>query len=226
MDDRSSDDTLQIANGYSLRDPRISVIQLDKNSGGPARPRNVGISHARGEWIAFLDSDDIWHPRKLEIQLQQMRDADYSFSCTGLLDFRTEADIKFGEFAKTNTNVIGAFRQRLRSSIPNSSVILRAEIARRFPLDERKEFRAVEDYHCWLRILNIGIKCLRIEAPLLHYRLSETQISSGKLSQLRKVFRVHSELPFSSRWNWVFAPLFTATHAIGAIYNRVIWGRM
>lgn len=226
VDDQSKDDTLQIANHYSSKDSRIRVIQLEKNSGGPARPRNVGISQARGEWIAFLDSDDIWHPRKLEIQIEHMRKTGFDFSCTGLINFELEEDIKFNEFAMFETQIIRAFRQRVRSAIPNSSVIMRTEIARRFPLDERMELRAVEDYHCWLRILESGINCLRIEAPLLLYRVSDAQISSGKFSQMRKVFRVHSELPFSNRWNWLYAPLFTLTHVVGAIYDRVLRRRM
>lgn len=226
VDDRSKDDTLEIAKYYSSKDSRICVTQLEKNSGGPARPRNVGISQARGEWIAFLDSDDIWHPRKLEIQIEQMRKMRFDFSCTGLLNFKTEEDIKFNEFDMLDVHVIRAFRQRLRTAIPNSSVIMRTEIALRFPLDERIELRAVEDYHCWLRILESGVDCLRIEAPLLHYRVSDTQISSGKFSQMRKVFRVHRELPFSSHWNRFYAPLFTLTHVIGAIYDRVLRKRM
>jgi len=226
VDDQSKDDTLQIANHYSSEDSRFRVIQLDKNSGGPARPRNVGISQARGEWIAFLDSDDIWHPQKLEIQIEHMRKEGFDFSCTGLLNFKMEEDIKFNEFAVVETHVIRAFRQRVRSAIPNSSVVMRTEIARRFTLDERMELRAVEDYHCWLRILESGINCLRIEAPLLLYRVSDTQISSGKFSQMRKVFRVHSELPFSGRWNWFYAPLFTLTHVFGAIYDRALRRRM
>lgn len=226
VDDQSKDNTLQVATAYSSKDSRIRVIQLEKNSGGPARPRNVGISHARGEWIAFLDSDDVWHPRKLELQIKHMREEGFEFSCTGLLNFKTDEEIEFSELTVFETHIIRAFRQRVRTAIPNSSVIMRTEIALRFPLDERIELRAVEDYHCWLRILENGVDCLRIEAPLLHYRVSDTQISSGKFSQMRKVFRVHRELPFSSRWNRFYAPLFTLTHVIGAIYDRVLRRRM
>ena len=50
----------------AINDSRIKVISLEKNSGGPAHPRNVGIENAKGEYVALLDADDIWHNEKLE----------------------------------------------------------------------------------------------------------------------------------------------------------------
>ncbi len=66
VDDASDDDTAQVIE--RLRDPRVRLVRLPKH-GGAARARNVGIAQARGEWIAFLDSDDEWLPEKLERQL-------------------------------------------------------------------------------------------------------------------------------------------------------------
>jgi len=69
IDDASDDNTAQLLDMWSARDARIRTFQLEENSGGAAKPKNVGLAHARGEFIAVLDSDDEWMPTKLEKQL-------------------------------------------------------------------------------------------------------------------------------------------------------------
>ena len=68
VDDASPDGTLALAESYAARDPRVRVI-AQKENGGVSRARNRGVREARGEWIAFLDSDDLWMPEKLERQM-------------------------------------------------------------------------------------------------------------------------------------------------------------
>jgi glycosyltransferase involved in cell wall biosynthesis len=66
VDDGSNDGSVDELHGY---DERLRLILLDSNSGSPAVPRNIGVSKASGEWIAFLDSDDVWHRDKVSCQL-------------------------------------------------------------------------------------------------------------------------------------------------------------
>ena len=68
LDDGSKDNTLQVIEEFSKNDSRIKTLPNGKNMGVSAT-RNRGIELASGEWIAFLDSDDMWHPLKLEKQL-------------------------------------------------------------------------------------------------------------------------------------------------------------
>lgn len=77
VDDCSSDDTRDVVARYD--DPRIKYHCLERNSGA-AIARNTALSRARGRWIAFLDSDDLWLPRKLELQLDFMKRNGYSFT--------------------------------------------------------------------------------------------------------------------------------------------------
>ena len=90
IDDCSKDKTVEMLN--SISDERLHVIVLEQN-GGACRARNIGVSHARGEWIAFQDSDDEWLPEKLEKQIAFMKSGEYDFSfCRGnliLMDGRT-----------------------------------------------------------------------------------------------------------------------------------------
>lgn len=71
-DDGSTDGTADILRRLAREDPRVRVISAGR-SGGPAAPRNRGLGHAEGEWVAFLDSDDEWLPGKLQVQSSSTR---------------------------------------------------------------------------------------------------------------------------------------------------------
>jgi glycosyltransferase involved in cell wall biosynthesis len=73
VDDGSTDNTVEVVRGF--QDPRIRLVRLAKNCGG-SRARNEGIRVARGEWVAFLDDDDEWLPRKLELQVARLSEFD------------------------------------------------------------------------------------------------------------------------------------------------------
>lgn len=70
VDDGSTDGTAEVAEKYALGDPRVRVIR--HKNGGVGAARNAGIREARGKYIAPIDADDIWHPRKLELQVECM----------------------------------------------------------------------------------------------------------------------------------------------------------
>jgi glycosyltransferase involved in cell wall biosynthesis len=76
VDDGSTDETFQIAEDYSRRDPRVKVLR--QNNAGAAAARNLAISHAAGEFIAPIDADDIWLPENLQKQVAAMRSGDSS----------------------------------------------------------------------------------------------------------------------------------------------------
>ena len=79
VDDCSGDDTIEIVQGFIKDDNRIILYRNSSNSGA-AISRNVALKEARGKWVAFLDSDDLWEPTKLEKQIQFMEDNDYAFT--------------------------------------------------------------------------------------------------------------------------------------------------
>ena len=81
VDDCSTDNSINVINSYAQNDNRIKLIVNEKNSGA-AHSRNVALREAKGKWIAFLDSDDLWLPEKLEKQIRFMVDNGYCFSFT------------------------------------------------------------------------------------------------------------------------------------------------
>ena len=73
VDDCSNDKSIKIIKAYLRQDPRVHLLQLETNSGGPATPRNNGILKAQGQYIAFIDSDDVWFSSKLKTQIDFMK---------------------------------------------------------------------------------------------------------------------------------------------------------
>ena len=81
MDDCSKDDTIKLVSELREQDSRIKLFQNSVNSGA-AVSRNTALREAKGRWIAFLDSDDLWEPSKLEKQVRFMEENGYAFSYT------------------------------------------------------------------------------------------------------------------------------------------------
>jgi len=87
IDDGSTDATCEIIRRLAEEDARIRFLRNPANI-GVAGTRNRGLDEIRGEYVAFLDGDDVWHPKKLEKQLQAMRaeDADMSYTSYAIID--------------------------------------------------------------------------------------------------------------------------------------------
>lgn len=91
VDDRSTDNTDEMVRPY-LTDPRIIYTKNDKNRGA-AFSRNRALREAKGKWIAFLDSDDLWLPEKLERQIRFMKSRNYHFSYTQYLEIDENSEL-------------------------------------------------------------------------------------------------------------------------------------
>lgn len=219
IDDCSSDSTLEIVKEYARIDSRIRFIELTENKGAPAAPRNIGIEKANGRWVALLDADDIWHPKKLTLQISAMLDSKSDFSCTQMKDFYDEKTITYAEPGKIDLEKISFKKLRIKGRIPTSSVIATRELLLKYPFNESIEYKAVEDYHCWLRIHQNTGNSIKLSYPLLNYRKVATQISASKSYMLKKIYMVHKEYPGS---NFLKTVVFSLTHALGAIYFRFI----
>lgn len=89
IDDCSEDDTLEIAKRYQADDNRITIIQMEQNA-GMAEAINRGCQYTQGQYIAFLDSDDLWLPQKLEKQIAFMQEKACTISCTSYVQINAD----------------------------------------------------------------------------------------------------------------------------------------
>lgn len=200
IDDCSKDSTRDIVRKLSLDNPKINLISLEQNMGGPAGPRNIGIRKASGDWICFLDADDIWHSSKLSVQLQALKSTGYLFCCTDKENFVKSEDYDVLRVIDKNLKFrkYGFYDQCSKNRIVNSSVLIDASLIKKTPFNEDPDYIAVEDMHCWLQILE-SIDCLSIADPLVGYRINKGQISGNKLIMAKKFFMVLSRYNLKSR---------------------------
>lgn len=155
VDDGSSDDSASIAHAMAKQDPRIRAFCRERNSGLPAVPRNEGVRESRGEFIAFIDHDDVWFARKLERQLNLLRSRSdlamvhsYMWAMAGRNPLRGLRELcPPREKHTTYATMLNG------NQVQMSSVLIRREtldLLGGFSEDER--LRAVEDFELWLRL--------------------------------------------------------------------------
>ena len=223
VDDCSSDRTPEIVERMGVTDARVRLVRLTKNYGGPAGPRNVGVRTARGEWIAFIDADDIWHPQKLISQLRAVMATGAAFCSTQMIDFEDERALAFTDPGECRLERIGFLKQLVKIRTPTSSVLVRKELASRHPFNEAMTFKAREDLDCWLHCHEEIGWSIKIAHPLVGYRIIRGQISGQKWRMVRRHFHVLRQYRFRSGATLgIGAALFTCSHFLLAVYYRVL----
>ena len=190
VDDASNDDgiTRSVIQELQSQDRRVVPILLERNSNLPAVTRNAGIAHARGQYVAFLDHDDIWVRRKLERQLAvTMRQQGISMVHSASLAMR-DADAPPERWSLTSLlELPDPIMQNSRhpewrtwNRVCTSTVLVKRETLMTLGgFDENPEFRAVEDYHLWLRIAETEMIAYLSEVHTF-FSQSETSVSSGE----------------------------------------------
>ena len=192
VDDCSTDNSRDIVKKYEAKESIIKLIELEKNFGGPARPRNVGLDISKGDYLAFLDADDVWLKNKLQVQINEM--------LVNNLDF-TSTDSKFIDDNSIDTiinkhKIVIFFKKIKRKAtlsdvikgnfISTSSAIVSKNFISKF--DENKDFIGVEDMYLWMKILNEkNVRYKYITDKLIKYRVSSTSLSERGVNQKQAI---------------------------------------
>ncbi len=179
-DDGSSDNTKTIVDNY-LSKLNIKYI-FNENWGGPARPRNLAIENSIGEYLCFLDSDDLWTNDKLLKVYENLE---------------KNIDVYYHNFI-SNNKIIGDYSCDIFSNhftslfvngnrIVNSSLVVRKDkVIQIGKISESKELIGVEDFDLILKLAYNQLNFKKISKALGEYRNNETSISSNQLSQIKK----------------------------------------
>ena len=161
IDDGSADGTLRRLEALRQRWPMLRVVALPNNR-GPGAARNAGWDAATQPWVAFLDADDAWHPRKLEIQWRWMRShPKVALTGTGY----TLAEPWSAEEERTEPTSVRNWHQLLSNRFVTSSVMVRHDVGVRFEPTKRHS----EDNLLWLTILLHGSLGYRFPQPLVRF---------------------------------------------------------
>ena len=176
VDDCSTDKTTRVILNY--KDERIRLLKNTKNSGA-AMSRNRALREAKGKWIAFLDSDDIWHPEKLERQLDFMLKNRYAFTFT---DYRIQLNGKWMPYINTGPDVVDRRKMYNYCYFSTITVMYDREVVGLIQIEDLKKNN---DYAMWLQAVE-KTKCYRLPQCLSYYIKHENSISSGSKLKLIK----------------------------------------
>ncbi len=198
-DDCSSDNSCEIIQQYSAKDPRIKLYKAEKN-GGPGAARNNSIKEAKGRYIAFCDSDDVWLPPKLEIQLALMEEKHAGlihgayYECNENLERNTilQVDPVLTYKSEKHVNQIGALTAMYDTHVVGKIYM---------PLIRRSQ-----DWALWLNVLNKCKVAYAIEEPLADYRIRPNSNSRNKIKMIRAHAAVYEDVFHYPFW---FALLYT-----------------
>lgn len=187
VDDCSPDDSNKIIAKYIDSDSRIKLIKLQKNS-GPAIARNMAIETANGRYIAFLDSDDVWLPNKLEKQIKFMQDNDLAFTYSSY-KLVGEDNEDLGLFITKDK--ISYFDMLKTCSVGCLTAIYDTEkIGKQYmPLILKRQ-----DYGLWLKILKLIGETRGILEPLATYRIRKNSVSSNKVKAAKYQWKIYREI--------------------------------
>ncbi len=186
VDDLSSDNSEAIIKRMQEKDRRIKYIKLKENSGA-AVARNTGIENAKGRYIAFLDSDDLWKVTKLEIQIDFMKVNEYGFTFTSY-ELMSEDGTRLNKIVKVPQSV--NYDELLKNTIIGCLTVI---IDRNIVGDFRMPLlRKGQDTATWLKILKNNCKyAYGVNENLAGYRLVEGSISSNKIDALKRTWNTY-----------------------------------
>ena len=203
VDDRSNDNTKEIVEEYIKKDSRIKYYKLDVNSGA-AVTRTTAMKLAKGSYMAFLDSDDIWVCDKLERQLKWMQDNGYAFSCTAY----EQIDEEDNSLNRTYKAIKKTDYNRLLFDCPvgNSTVMYDVTKMGKF---EVPNIRKRNDDALWLQMLKKEKYIWGMNEILMKYRVRQNSVSSNKLSLIKYHWKLYREIEHLS--------------AIRSLFHIAVW---
>lgn len=209
-DDCSIDGTLDYLLELQKIETRVKVYSNNENSGA-AVTRNNSISKSKGEFLAFLDSDDLWEPRKIEKQLAFMDDhIAFSFTAYALIDGQGDA-----LNISVDSTQTGSFSYedmlRKKATLGCSTVMLRRQSFKKI---EMPLIRTGQDYALWLNLLKTGVEAHVLNEVLTKYRISPQSISRNKIKKAKRQWQIYRRLEHLSLFKASRCFLFYAFRAV------------
>ena len=212
VDDKSSDDSIEIINNYTQINPKIKLICNNFNL-GVAVSRNIALNYATGYYIAFLDSDDLWKPTKLEEQILYMENFKIDFSFTAY-----EVINDYGTILKSKISVVDKinYKKYLGNTVIGcSTVIINKNTFKdiNIPL-----IKSSQDMAYWLKLLKIVNYAYGIDKVLGSYRILSNSNSSNKINATLNVWKVYKNFENLNIFRRTF---YFSSYVFYAIKKRV-----
>ena len=215
VEDGSTDKSAALIEAYMQRtgDERIRLIRQPGNLGA-AKARNRGLLETKGRYIAYLDSDDLWVPEKLERELKFMQEKKAAFAFTGY-EFADEQGKGTGKVVRVPQTL--TYKQALKNTtIFTTTVMFDTEKIDKELL--KMPIIKSEDTALWWKVLRCGYVAYGLDENLVKYRRVGQSLSSNKLEAVRRIWNLYRKAEgmsvLSSAWNFCF-------WAVRAVKRRV-----
>ncbi|WP_119396456.1 glycosyltransferase family 2 protein [Salinibius halmophilus] len=212
VDDCSTDCSYDLLNEIKSNDHRVRLMSTGSNSGA-AVSRNLALDRAAGDYVAFLDSDDLWRPSKLKDQVEFMESQHLDFSFTSY-------EVIFDDGRSTGKTVDRSAPSvgyndmlKKRATLGCSTVMLSKKVYKEYKMPL---LRTGQDYALWLSILKNGYIASPILKALTLYRISENSISRNKFKKALRQWSIYRE----NEGIGLFSALFYFSHyAFRAVFR-------
>ncbi len=212
VDDYSKDNSVEIVKEFAQKDARIKLYEFKRNS-GVSTARNKAIELAKGRYIAFLDSDDIWLPKKLEKQIAFMEETNTALSYTGYAVIDEKSNEK-GKFIPPKNLTYSDLLKTC--SIGCSTVIYDEEKAGKHFLKNVGH----EDYALWLEILKEQQSVFGITDVLSKYRLVSGSVSNNKLKTAKYQWKIYRKV---EKLSWLKSCYYFVHYAFYGFIKHTIY---
>ena len=186
IDDCSKDNSLNICEEYSKKDKRIKVFKQKINM-GVANTRNRGIDEAKGDFICFLDADDIWDKEKLEKQLKFMKEENCAFSFTGYEFINKNGHSK-------NKKVKVPKKINYNEALKNTTIWTCTVMFNMNKLTKKDIYMPKvksEDTACWWKVLKKVDYAYGLDEVLAYYRRRPNSLSSNKIKAVKRIWKLY-----------------------------------
>lgn len=189
IDDGSTDKTKDVIATFQ-KDERI--IYIYQENGRQGKARNNGLRMARGEFIAFLDSDDLWHPEKLQKQLKVISETGVSMVISQAQVFeevngKNKLGNKIGILLGKRDSTVIMCHLCWSNMIPILTVLVKkSSLEAVGGFSEKSEIQNAEDYHLWLKLANSGVGFFGVDEILALYRVHANQATYGNTQVIRE----------------------------------------
>lgn len=210
VDDCSTDNSEKIIEEYIRKDNRIKYFKLEQNSGA-AVARNYALEKSEGRFIAYLDSDDLWKPEKLEKQVDFMVKHNYAFSCTDYEKIDEQGNslnkiVKIPQKVDYNlflrNTIIQTVGVMVDTNLTGKELLVMPNIRRR------------QDAATWCQLLKNGFNCYEVPENLSYYRVVSKSLSSNKFKAVKMNWYWYRKIEKLSLWKTCYCFIGYAFNAV------------
>ncbi len=203
VNDCSTDESIKIIDSYR-KDPRIRLISNTSNQGAAAS-RNIGISEANGDFITFLDSDDVWDSHKLSKELTFMKSKDIAFAFTSY-EFGDENAKGTGKYVNVPAQL--TYKEALSRTVIFTSTVM-FDMSKLTKDDIKMPLVASEDTATWWKLLRNGHTAYGLNESLVIYRRPSASLSSNKIVAIKRIWNLYRNVE--------------KLNLVQSIYNLCFW---